>query len=91
MLINKKLYLTAALVILYISFNFAFASEIKPVKINYSKYEFVLVEWKGKWWNAQIVRRKNHRYRVHYNKASKKWDEWVKIDRIAKKCNKTSG
>ena len=65
--------------------------EIKPgpVQRTFSKGESILVEWKGKWWHANITKTKKHKFRVHYQGWPSKWDEWVKVDRMAKDCSVT--
>lgn len=42
----------------------------------------VEVEWGGKWWPAEILERKESKYRIHYTGWSDSWDEWVTIERM---------
>jgi hypothetical protein len=54
--------------------------------LEFVKEEHILVEWKGQWWNAKILKKKNNLYYVNYLGWSNKWNEWVKISRMAKVC-----
>jgi ABC-type antimicrobial peptide transport system ATPase subunit len=62
------------------------AKPSQPVALEFVKEEHILVEWKGQWWNAKILKKKNNLYYVHYLGWSNKWNEWVKISRMAKVC-----
>lgn len=40
------------------------------------------VEWRGSWWPAQVLERKDGRFRIHYLGYEATWDEWVGVERI---------
>lgn len=42
----------------------------------------VMVEWRGKWFPAQVLKRQGSRYLVHYAGYDASWDEWVGPSRI---------
>jgi len=40
------------------------------------------VEWRGRWYDAKVLRKKTDSWFVHYVGDEKSWDEWVGKDRI---------
>lgn len=42
----------------------------------------VMVEWKSKWWPAQVIAVDHTRYRIHYDGYDSSWDEWVTAPRM---------
>jgi CHAT domain-containing protein/Tfp pilus assembly protein PilF len=44
--------------------------------------DHVEVEWKGDWYQAQIIQVQGNRYKVHYDGYENSWDEWVDNNRI---------
>src|SRR2546423_9188197 len=42
----------------------------------------VEVEWKGDWYQAQVIEVKDNQYKVHYDGYASSWDEWVDNSRI---------
>lgn len=42
----------------------------------------VEVDWKGKWYRAQITESNANQFKVHYVGYDASWDEWVTFDRI---------
>lgn len=42
----------------------------------------VSVEWKGQWFKAKIIDAREGEYYVHYMGFERKWDEWVKPNRV---------
>ena len=65
------------------------APDASPVPVNTAECEYdvaqsVQVMWKGKWYDAQILKVKDDcsQYFIHYTGWSDSWDEWVTPDRI---------
>ncbi len=56
-----------------------------PAKGAIAKGSAVMVEWRGDWWAAQVLRRKGNRTLIHYDGYDASWDEWVGPDRIRKR------
>jgi len=60
--------------------------ETKPAatKAKFSVGDNVMVEWKGSWWPAKVIKTRdgNSPYRIHYDGYSNSWDEWVTDARI---------
>lgn len=44
--------------------------------------EYVEVEWKGRWWRAQVIEVDGSRPKVHYLGFEASWDEWVARARV---------
>lgn len=44
--------------------------------------EYVEVEWKGRWWRAQVTEVDGSRPKVHYLGFEASWDEWVARARV---------
>jgi hypothetical protein len=44
----------------------------------------VLVEWKGKWYPAKVLKTEGGRSFIHYEGFESSWDEWVTSSRIKK-------
>ncbi len=44
--------------------------------------KLVEVEWKGKWYKAELVKQSGERYYISYVDDDSSWDEWVSRDRI---------
>lgn len=44
--------------------------------------EYVEVEWKGRWWRAQVIEVDGSRPKVHYLGFEASWDEWVERARV---------
>jgi len=42
----------------------------------------IKVEWKGSWWNAQILEIDGERHRITYIGFDSSWDEWITAERI---------
>jgi CHAT domain-containing protein/Tfp pilus assembly protein PilF len=42
----------------------------------------VEVEWKGDWYQAQVIEVKGNQYKIHYDGYADSWDEWVDTSRI---------
>lgn len=42
----------------------------------------VEVEWKTKWWPAQVIALDGDRSKIHYAHFGPEWDEWVTPDRV---------
>jgi len=42
----------------------------------------IKVLWGGKWWNAEILRKKGPKYYIKYDGYSSKWNEWVTVSRM---------
>jgi hypothetical protein len=42
----------------------------------------VQVKWKGKWYDASILKVDGARYRIHYDQYDSSWDEWVGPERV---------
>src|SRR6266850_916866 len=40
------------------------------------------VEWKGDWYQAQVIEVKANQYKVHYDGYASSWDEWIDKTRI---------
>ncbi|MCB1170334.1 MAG: hypothetical protein KDK25_08370 [Leptospiraceae bacterium] len=64
-------------------------AEARPVntaECDYDVGQAVKVQWKGKWYEAQILKTKADcsEYFIHYTGWSDSWDEWVTPDRIQK-------
>jgi len=45
----------------------------------------VQVKWKGKWYDAHVVKMSGNKYFIHYDGYSNSWDEWVGPNRIRAK------
>lgn len=43
---------------------------------------YVEVQWKGKWYSAQVIGLRGEQARVHYAGYGNDWDEWVPPERI---------
>lgn len=79
-------YLKAFIMTLLLNSFLAFAGPT-PVSLHFQKGQALLVEWKGQWWKATILDIRQNQYRIHYTDAEKKWDEWLRIDRMAVYCS----
>src|SRR2546426_76170 len=42
----------------------------------------VEVQWKGDWYQAELIEVKGNQYKVHYDGYASSWDEWVDNSRI---------
>src|SRR6266850_4991067 len=42
----------------------------------------VEVEWKGDWYQAEVIEVKGNQYKVHYDGYASSWDEWVDTSRV---------
>lgn len=51
----------------------------------YSEGDAVMVEWKGSWWPARVLKAKSDSWLIHYDGYASSWDEWVGPSRIRKK------
>jgi hypothetical protein len=40
------------------------------------------IEWKGSWWQGEVLEVKDGKYKVHYTGWSNSWDEWVGSERL---------
>jgi len=49
---------------------------------NYQIRDKVLVSWKGKYYNATILDKKDSQYKISYEGYGSNWDEWVGVERI---------
>jgi hypothetical protein len=41
-----------------------------------------LVEWKGRWWPADVLDAQDGKYLIHYEGYGDNWDEWIALDRL---------
>jgi hypothetical protein len=57
----------------------------KPQGLGISGGDKVQVEWKGKWWDATVMRVEGDFAFVHYDGWGDEWDEWVTGKRLRKK------
>ncbi len=71
------------------SATFAMPESVRPTPMNTAECDYdvaqtVQVQWKGKWYEAQILKVKDDcsQYYIHYTGWSDSWDEWVTPDRI---------
>jgi hypothetical protein len=55
-----------------------------PFNIIHGVGDQVKVEWKGSWWDANIIEINGENHLIHYNGFDSSWDEWVGTDRIQK-------
>ncbi len=55
-----------------------------PFNIIHTVGDQVKVEWKGSWWDANIIEINGENHLIHYNGFDSSWDEWVGTDRIQK-------
>ena len=53
-----------------------------PFNNPYSRGMQIKVEWKGSWWDAQILDINEENYLIHYDGFDSSWDEWVDNSRI---------
>src|SRR6266480_1848577 len=42
----------------------------------------VEVQWKGDWYQAEVIEVKGNQYKIHYDGYDSSWDEWVDNSRI---------
>ena len=56
----------------------------KPQGISVSGGDKVKVEWKGKWWDAKVMRVEGDFAFIHYDGYGEEWDEWVTGKRVKK-------
>src|SRR5216683_3052031 len=42
----------------------------------------VEVQWKGDWYQANVIEVKGNQYKIHYDGYDSSWDEWVDDSRI---------
>ncbi len=54
----------------------------KSISNRFSKDSKVEVNWKGTWYPAKILEKRNNKYFIHYEGYDNSWDEWVTIARI---------
>lgn len=45
----------------------------------------VQVKWKGKWYDASVLKVGNGKYRIHYDQYDSSWDEWVTGERMRRR------
>jgi hypothetical protein len=55
-----------------------------PFNNSYSVGEQIKVEWKGSWWDANILEINDDNHLIHYVGFDSSWDEWVGSERIKK-------
>lgn len=48
----------------------------------FSEGDAVQVKWKGKWYDAHVLKTKGSQYYIHYDGYNNSWDEWVGPSRI---------
>ena len=58
--------------------------EDHPFNAQHSVGENVKVEWKGSWWDAQILDINGDNYLIHYDGFDSSWDEWIDTTRMKK-------
>ncbi len=51
---------------------------------DWKKGDTLEVEWKGKWYKANILEVKEGKYKVHYDGFESSWDEFVPLSRMRK-------
>jgi hypothetical protein len=66
------------------------ADQARRVKVVRSASRFrsgdrVMVEWKGQWWKARVLRVQNGNYFITYDGYGSEWDEWVGNNRIRRR------
>jgi hypothetical protein len=44
--------------------------------------DFAKVEWKGEWYDANIIDQSGIQFRIHYRGYDNTWDEWVSPQRM---------
>src|SRR6266550_5384681 len=44
--------------------------------------DHVEVQWKGDWYQAEVLEVKGNQFKVHYDGYASSWDEWVENSRI---------
>ncbi|MEQ8351572.1 MAG: Tudor-knot domain-containing protein [Leptospiraceae bacterium] len=89
-----RLLLTFGLTLGAFSVAIAYPAQLTPgpkapapmntAECDYDVAQTVQVQWKGKWYEAQILKVKDDcsQYFIHYTGWSDSWDEWVTPDRI---------
>ena len=58
------------------------ADPIRAQEQTWKVNDHVEVEWKGDWYQAQIIQVQGKQYKVHYDGYESSWDEWVDNNRI---------
>ena len=58
------------------------ADQIRAQEQTWKLNDHVEVEWKGDWYQAQIIQVQGKQYKVHYDGYESSWDEWVDNKRI---------
>src|SRR5262249_34884394 len=58
------------------------ADQIRAQEQTWKVNDHVEVEWKGDWYQAQIIQVQGKQYKVHYDGYESSWDEWVDNNRI---------
>ncbi len=53
-----------------------------PFNNPFSVGQHVKIEWKGNWWDGQILEINDDLYRITYENHSADWDEWVDSSRL---------
>lgn len=52
---------------------------------DFNEGDAVRVLWKGKWYDAHVLKTKGNQYFIHYDGYNNSWDEWVGPKRIKAK------
>ncbi len=55
---------------------------IRRMTDTYPAGTFVDVEWKGTWYEAQVLESKDGKWHIRYDGYGPEWDEWVDTKRI---------
>jgi CHAT domain-containing protein/Tfp pilus assembly protein PilF len=58
------------------------ASHLAAQERTWKSGDHVEVEWKGDWYQAQIIEVSANQYKIHYDGYASSWDEWVDNSRI---------
>jgi CHAT domain-containing protein/Tfp pilus assembly protein PilF len=92
MIISTKLQLGLVLVVVPLCFSSqVLCSSEKPVlsadlvavqQRAWKPGDHVEVEWKGDWYQAQVIEINAQQYKIHYDGYASSWDEWVDPARI---------
>lgn len=86
MVINNKPKLQLLYLLLFLAVSLASLTQsiihVAAQETIWKPGERVEVQWKGDWYQAEVIEVKGNQYKVHYDGYASSWDEWVDNSRI---------